>query len=156
MVRCALSMFRLRKARFTMNGKYWSLMAGVACTAFLYGPSLALAATSPTLGAAGTFSVLAALSMSAAGTGTTVSGDLGLSPGLASSKTGPWTVGGTQYFGPLSLAFTAQGAALNAFINLAGQASSGTWAVSPWSPVPGVWNAALDTTFAGTITLSGG
>ena len=27
---------------------------------------------------------------------------------------------------------------------------------SPWSPVPGVWTAASDATFAGTITLSGG
>ena len=139
-----------------MNGRYWSLVAGVACTALLHGPSPASAATSPTLGAAETFSVLAASSMSAAAAGTNVTGDLGLSPGLASSLTGPWTVGGTEYFGPLSLAATAQTDALGAFNNLAGQSSDGGWSASPWSPVPGVWTAASDTTFAGTITLNGG
>jgi type VI secretion system secreted protein VgrG len=108
------------------------------------------------MGAAGSFSVLAALSMSAAGAGTVVSGDLGLSPGLAVSRTGPWTVGGTQYFGPLSLAATAQTAALGAFNNLAGQSSNGAFPLPSTSPVPGVYTAASDTTFAGTITLSGG
>ncbi len=114
------------------------------------------AASAPPLGAAASFSVLAALSMSAAGAGTVVSGDLGLSPGLAVSRTGPWTVGGTEYFGPLSLAATAQANALTAFNDLAGQGSDGAWSASPWSPVPGVWTAASDTTFAGTITLNGG
>ena len=114
-----------------------------------------LAASVPNLGAAGSFSVLAALSMSAAGAGTTVGGDLGLSPGLASSKTGPWTVGGSEYFGPLTLAGNAETDALGAFNNLAGQASDGTWSGST-SSVPGVWTAASDTVFAGTLTLNGG
>ena len=77
-----------------------------------------LAADAPLLGAADSFSVLAALSMSAAGAGTTVEGDLGLSPGLETSRTGPWTVGGTEYFGPLSLAADAQAAALAAYNNM--------------------------------------
>ncbi len=114
-----------------------------------------LAASAPNLGAAGSFSVLAALSMSAAGAGTTVGGDLGLSPGLESSKTGPWTVGGSEYFGPLSLAGTAETDALGAFNNLAGQPSDGTWTGST-SPVPGVWTVASDTTFDGTLALNGG
>jgi hypothetical protein len=111
-------------------------------------------ASSPPLGAASSFSVLAALSMSAAEAGTTVSGDLGLSPGVEVSKTGPWTVGGSQYFGPSSLAFDAQGAALGAFNNLAGQTSDGVWAST--NPVPGVWTIAEDQTFTGTLTLTGG
>ncbi len=131
------------------------LLTTLAFVAVVCIGSPAVAATAPPLGTADTFSVLAALSMSAAGAGTTVSGDLGLSPGLASSLTGPWTVGGTEYFGPLSLAGTAQTDALGAFTNLAGQSSSGPWAVSPWSPVPGVWTVGTDVTFAGTITLSG-
>jgi hypothetical protein len=113
------------------------------------------AATLPELGAAASFSVLAASSAASANM-TILSGDLGLSPGLAVSRTGPWTVGGTEYFGPLSLAATAQTDALGAFNNLAGQFSDGVWSASPWSPLPGVWTAASDTTFAGTITLSGG
>lgn len=113
------------------------------------------AATSPSLGAASSFSVLAGLSMSAAGAGTTVTGDLGLSPGLAVSRTGPWTVGGSEYFGPTSLAGDAQTAALGAFNDLAGQTSDGVWG-GAINPVPGVWTDASDTTFAGTLTLTGG
>jgi len=121
------------------------------------GPIVAhAAATAPALGTASTFSVLANLSMSAAGAGTTISGDLGLSPGLAVSKTGPWTVGGSQYFGVGGLSATAQTDALSAYNNLAGQSSNGVWGVNPWSPAPGVWTVALDTTFTGTITLNGG
>jgi hypothetical protein len=125
----------------------FSLVGGVALAA-------PLAATAPGLGAAASFSVLAALSASAAGAGTTISGDLGLSPGLASSRTGPWTVGGTEYFGPLSLAANAQIDALGAFVNLAGQPSSGTWSGAT-SPAPGVWTDAGSSTFAGTLMLTG-
>lgn len=112
-------------------------------------------ATAPSLGAATSFSVLAALSMSAAGAGTTISGDLGLSPGLAVSRTGPWTVGGSEYFGTGGLSEDAQADALIAFNNLALQLTDGPWSTDPWSPAPGVWTEASDTTFAGTITLSG-
>jgi len=89
------------------------------------GHNVAQAASAPSLGGASSFSVLAALSMSAAGAGTTISGDLGLSPGLAVSKTGPWTVGGSEYFGVGGLSATAQTAALNAFNNLGSQSSDG-------------------------------
>ena len=123
----------------------------------LAGPNTAYAAiaTSPNLGDAASFSVLAGLSMSAAGAGTTISGDLGLSPGLETSKTGPWTVGGSQYFGTTGLSATAQGAALIAYGNLAGQTTSGVWGTTPWTPVPGVWTSASDKTFTGTIYLNG-
>ena len=133
-----------------------SLLASVGFAALLSlaQTDAALAADAPPMGNAATFSVLAALSAASANM-TTVCGDLGLSPGLAVSRTGPWTVGGTEYFGPLSLAANAQTAALGAFINLAGQFSNGGWGVNPWSPPPGVWTVPLDTTFAGTITLTG-
>jgi hypothetical protein len=115
----------------------------------------ARAATAPSLGNADNFSVLAALSMSAAGAGTTISGDLGLSPGLAVSRTGSWTVGGSEYFGTGGRSANAQTDALAAFNNLAGQTSDGGWGTNPWSPVPGTWTVAADTTFTGTITLDG-
>jgi len=120
---------------------------------------VAHAATAPSLGAASSFSVLAALSMAANGGGTTVSGDLGLSPGLAVSRTGVWSVGGTEYFGPLSLAGNAQTDALNAYNILVGETTNGGWSVGPsWSPAPGVYTIApgTDETFTGTITLNGG
>ena len=112
-----------------------------------------LGALVPSLGAATSFSALAALSMSSANT-TTISGDLGLSPGIASSKTGPWTVGGSEYFGPGTLAAQAQADALAAFNNLAGQTSNGLWDLNI-NPLPGVWTVPSDATFAGTLTLSG-
>lgn len=114
------------------------------------------AATKPSLGAAESFSVLAWLSMSAANP-TTVSGDLGLASGLAASKTGTWiVVGGSEYFGPSSLAATANANALSAYNNLAGQGPpDGTFPVTSFAPGPGVYNAASDITFTGTITLSG-
>ena len=113
-----------------------------------------LMADAPLLGAADSFSVLAALSMSAAGAGTTVEGDLGLSPGLETSRTGSWTVGGTEYFGPLSLAADAQAAALAAYNNMTSQTSDGAWSGAV-NPVAGVWTDAGDVTFDGTLTLSG-
>jgi len=134
------------------------LVLAVALTVPAGGSQAAgLSASAPDLGDATTFSVLAALSMSATAAGTTVSGDLGLSPGLAVSRTGPWTVGGDEYFGTGGLSADAQADALIAFNNLAGQASNGPMStVSPWSPVPGVWTApGSDITFAGTITLNG-
>ena len=114
-----------------------------------------LTATAPPLGAASSFSVLADSSMSAAGPGTHVAQDLGLSTGLASSLTGPWTVGGTEYFGPQSLAKTAHNDSQSAFTNMVGQTPDGQWGGST-NPLPGVWNEAIDATFTGTLTLNGG
>jgi hypothetical protein len=111
-------------------------------------------ATAPGLGAASSFSALAALSASSANT-TTLGGDLGLSPGVESSRTGPWSVGGSEYFGPTTLAGNAQTDALGAYNNLAGQSSDGTWSVAT-SPAPGVWTESSSATFTGTLTLNGG
>jgi len=121
----------------------------------LTGPTVALAAaTAPSLGAATSFSVLTALSASSANT-TTLSGDLGFSPGEAVSKTGTWVVGGAEYYGTGGLSETAQSAALGAFNNLAAQTSSGVWSLNA-SPLPGVWTTATSATFSGpTLTLNG-
>ncbi|MFA6228294.1 MAG: ice-binding family protein [Patescibacteria group bacterium] len=113
----------------------------------------AATATAPSLGDAASFSVLGAAAMSSANI-TTISGDLGLSPGLAASKTGTWThTGGADYFGTGGLSASAQIAALAAFNNLASQTTSGVWASN--SPAPGVWTIASDQTFSGTLTLDG-
>ena len=122
----------------------------------LNGPIAALAvATAPDLGVADSFSVLAEPSMTAANP-TTISGDLGLSTGLEASKVGTWThTGGSDYFGPLSLAKNAYDDALIAFNNLAGQTTSGVWSLSA-SPLPGVWTTAVSAVFPGpTLTLTG-
>jgi type VI secretion system secreted protein VgrG len=113
-----------------------------------------LGATAPNLGAAKNFSALAGLSASSANT-TTLDKNLGLYPGVESSRTGPWVVGGSEYFGPGTLAQDAQASALSAFGNLAGQASNGTWG-GTINPPAGVWTDASDSTFSGTLTLTGG
>lgn len=58
------------------------------------------------LGLAASFSVFAGSAMTADAMGATVSGDLGVNPGL--SVSGPWTVGGTSYFGTGGLSGTAK------------------------------------------------
>ena len=74
--------------------KYLTISIILLLLCSVVGPSFDVAATplaaasAPSLGNASTFSVLAALSMSAAAAGTTVSGDLGLSPGEAISEPG--------------------------------------------------------------------
>jgi len=111
-------------------------------------------ATSPSLGAASGFSALAAVAASSATT-TTLAGNLGLSPGVETSKTGTWVVGGSEYYGPLTAAADAQSAALTAYNNLAGQGSDGSWSLAS-APLPGVWTTASSATFADTLTLTGG
>lgn len=112
-----------------------------------------LAATAPSLGAAGAYSVLAAQSASSANT-TTIAGNLGLSPGLEVSITGPWVVGGAIYFGATGPAADAQAGALSAYNNLAGQTSDGLWS-GALEPQPGVWSSGSSETFTGTLTLNG-
>jgi len=102
--------------------KFIKLLPIILVSLFFIPVSKVFAATVPDLGAADSFSVLGALSASSANT-TTLSGNLGLSPGLAVSRTGPWVVGGSEYFGPLTLAGTAQTDALTAFNDLVGQSS---------------------------------
>ncbi len=112
-----------------------------------------LNATAPGLGAAGDYSVLGALSASSANT-TTIAGNLGLSPGLEVSITGPWVVGGAIYFGATGPAADAQSGALGAYNNLSGQTSDGLWSGAT-APLPGVWSSGSSETFTGTLTLNG-
>ncbi len=112
-----------------------------------------LAATAPGLGAAGAYSVLAAQSANSANM-TVISGNLGLSPGMDTSITGPWDVGGATYFGATGPAADAQTSALGAYNNLAGQGSDGLWSGAT-APLPGVWSSGSSETFTGTLTLNG-
>lgn len=142
------------------------LLGGVAALSLalsLVGPiPVFAAATKPSMGAAASFSVLAGLSMSSTASNTSVSGNLGLSPGFAASKTGTWTVGGIQSFGDSNPtpAFNAQAAALAAYNVLVSpilNPSDGPFSVGPaWSPAPGVYTDASSPAYTGTITLNGG
>lgn len=112
-----------------------------------------LNASSPGLGYAGSFSVLAGVSTNSANT-STLEGDLGLYPGVASSRTGYWVVGGSEYFGPGTTAQDAQGSALSAFLNMGAQGSNGAWGGNH-APPPGVWTDSSSPSFTGTLTLEG-
>ncbi len=123
----------------------------------LMGPisAFAVAATAPGLGAAATFSVLAGPSITADGSGATISGDLGVSPG--NTKTGTWThTGGSDYLGN-STAADAMSAAVAAW-NTMGSSGGTAWnPASDNNPLPGLYTRSGDATFPGTtpLTLNG-
>ena len=93
--------------------------------------------------------------MTADGSGATVSGDLGVNPGL--SVSGPWTVGGSRYFGTGGLSGTAKTDATSAWTNMSttNQPLGTTWiSVTDLSPAPGLYSAG-DSTLSGMLTLTG-
>ena len=69
------------------TGSYRSLLVGAGVAALLYGPSPTFAQTAPSLGQATSFGVLAASAVTNTGP-SVITGDLGISPGNASSVTG--------------------------------------------------------------------
>lgn len=100
-----------------MKSKYLILFASMGVAAFLLVQSRALAQSAPSLGAAATFAVLGASTVTNTGL-TVVTGDLGVSPGTAVTGFPPGTVSGTIYTGPLSAAGPAQRDAALAFLAL--------------------------------------
>src|SRR3954449_8858281 len=106
------------RARRTLQ----TVFVGVAMLTLLRAPD-AMAQTAPSLGAAQSFAVLGGTSVSNTGP-SVINGDLGISPGVASSITGMGaaTVNGATYAGPLTLAGQAQAGRNAALVNLQGQA----------------------------------
>lgn len=117
--------------------KFSIFVFAVAITLGLIGSTVAHAATSPSLGAADTYSVLSGTAATNTGA-TTISGDLGVSPAAAYNDAGTttFTLPGNPKFPPTSDA--AQLANSDAFLAL--------------SAAP---NVACDTTYAGTKDLAG-
>src|SRR3989338_5505084 len=99
----------------------------------LISPVSVLAATTPSLGAAGTYSVLSSTYTNTSA-GTTISGDVGFTTGPAVAPAGTHANYGSS--APYSTAGSAQGSALSA---LASQACTFTFA-------PGAINLSTDTT----------
>jgi len=97
-----------------------SPLAGMGFAALLYGASPALAAVAPTLGVAGSFAVLGASTVTNTGS-SVLTGDLGVSPGLAITGFPPGTVTGTTHAGD-AVALQAQSDLVTAYNALAGQA----------------------------------
>ncbi len=130
----------------------------------------AFAATQPNLGTADTFGVLAATTVTndpTLGTGTVVTGDLGLFPGTSITGFPPGTVTGTIHIADAT-ADAAQDDALIAFNALAAESCDNT---SPWPTNAGVrqmagltlgpgvycsdFGSSLNLSSGGTLTLSG-
>jgi hypothetical protein len=116
------------------------------------------AATSPSLGAAGSYSVLAGSTVTNTGT-TIVSGDLGVSPGSAITGFPPGIVGGTIHSGDAHAAL-AQAASTAAYNNLLqtcdhryGPGDQDLTLLSPLGP--GVYCADSSFSLSGTLRLSG-
>jgi hypothetical protein len=76
---------RLRKARFDMNGRYWSLVTSVTFGALLLGSSPGLAQS---LGSTQRFAILGGSAVNANGTGSVVNGEVGVSPAAGTFITG--------------------------------------------------------------------
>lgn len=118
--------------------------------------AFATAAVAPNLGTSASFSVFGGSAMTADSSGATVSGDLGVNPGLSAS--GPWTVGGTSYFGTGGLSGTAKTDATTAYtsMNTTNKPGGTTWnPVSDLTPTAGLYTVAGSATITGNLTLSG-
>lgn len=151
----------LLKTRRLAKFAYATALAGLLLTVVISmtgGVVLAapLAATSPTLGAAGSFSVLGGETVTNTG-GTVISGDLGVSPGSAVVGFPPGIVNGTIHAAD-GLAADAQAANTAAFIFLDQGCDttypSGSVELGGLDLVPGVYCADAFT-LSGTLTLSG-
>ena len=144
-----------------MTRKSLGLVASVGLVTLLHGPSRASAQVSPSLGTAGTYSILAGSAVTNTGA-TTISGDVGISPGIGPTPhfTGFGTVvlGGTVHDADAA-ALTAQGDKNTAYGALdQGCTVSYAGAFKELAGVtlgPGVYCATSFHLTAGTLTLSG-
>jgi hypothetical protein len=136
---------------------------GVATLSFVtvlgFGGQSAFAATSPTLGAADPYAVIAGVAITNTGS-SVITGNIGLSPGAASSITGfpPGTVSGTTDAADAA-SLAAQNAATAAYLVAAGESSTGTVAggdLGGSTLTPGVYTSASSLALTGTVTLNGG
>jgi hypothetical protein len=145
-----------RNSSWAINGGLTALVAGALMVAFSTTP--AWSATSPSLGAASTASVVAGTTVTNTGP-TTLSGDLDLFPGTSVTGFPPGTVGGTVNTGTLNAtaASNAMIAETAAYGVLAGAPVTGTanTDLSGLSFAPGVYAASSGLSLTGTVTLVG-
>src|SRR5450830_579164 len=137
-----------------MKIKSPGILACVGFTALLYGASPALAAVAPTLGAAGSFAVLGASTVTNTGS-SVLTGDLGVSPGLAITGFPPGTVTGTTHAGD-AVALQAQIDVTAAYNALTGQACNTVLTgqdLGGMTLPPGVYCFSSSAQLTGTLTL---
>jgi uncharacterized repeat protein (TIGR01451 family) len=146
-----------------MTRRNVGLIVGAGFAVILCAPSLASAQTSPSLGTAGTYSVLAGSQVTNTGI-SSVNGDVGIRPGIPPDYVngGTLTIGGTLHDAD-GAALTAQADMQTAYGNTAGnlgaQGCTVTYAgafkeLGGSNLVPGVY-CATSFHLSGTLTLSG-
>jgi uncharacterized membrane protein YgcG len=144
----------------------WStvgLVLATATTAVLLAGGLSIpeasAATTPPvqLGAATPFAVLASSTITNTGTGTTVSGDVGLSPGTTIAAFPPGQIiDGTKHDDDAAAA-AAQTALTGAYLDAAGRTpfTAAPPTLAGQTLAPGVYKASSSLGLVGTVTLNG-
>ena len=145
--------------KFTRKGA--ALIAAAAVISFAFIPSAAHAAGGPIdLGDADTFAVLGASEVTFAGAGgdaekTTVSGDVGVSPGTSITGQNNLILTAGTVYDPPSVADDAQADLLTAYNTAAGltPTATGLGNLTGQSLVPGVYSG--DLSLDGALTLAG-
>ena len=136
-----------------MNLKSLMIPAGLGLSALAFGSSTALA-QKPSLGAAQSFAVLGASTVTSAGA-STVTGDLGVSPGTAVTGLPPGTMTGSLHAGD-AVALKAQGDLTAAYNACAGATSTATMTgqdLGGRTLTPGVYTFAASAPLNGILTL---
>jgi len=133
-----------------------SLLVGVAFAALLLlaQTNAALAATAPSLGTAATFAILGGSTVTNTGS-SVLTGDLGVSPGLAITGFPPGIVNGTTHAGG-AVALQAQSDLVTAYNDLAGQACDTDLTgqdLGGMTLTPGAYCFSSSAQLTGTLTL---
>jgi Ice-binding-like len=137
------------KARF-LSVVVFALLAGVS-------PMAVQAATAPSLGAAASFAVLGASTVTCTGP-SVITGDVGVSPGSAITGFPPCTLTGTLHAAD-AVSLQAQANALTAYNQLAGAACTTDLTgqdLGGMTLKPGVYCFSSSAQLTGTLNLSGG
>lgn len=139
-------------SRFNQNG--WRWLTGLGLIASLWGAIPALAATAPTLGAAQSYAVFGATTVTSTGA-SAITGDVGVSPGTSVTGFPPGTLSGTIHINDGS-AIAAKGLIATAYgglsqvcnTNLTGQDLGGM------TLTPGVYCFDSSAQLTGALTLN--
>jgi hypothetical protein len=132
------------------------LLASVSLMAFFCGGSPAFAQTAPSLGSAQSFAVLGGSTVTNTGP-TTITGDLGVSPGAAVTGFPPGLVSGGTIHAADAVALAAQNSVTTAYNSLASQACTLDLTgqdLGGKTLTPGVYCFSTSAQLTGTLTLN--
>jgi hypothetical protein len=138
-----------------MKRKSLRLATSMGCAALLCGATSAFAQTAPTLGPAQSFTVLGGSTVTNTGT-TTITGDVGVSPGSAVTGFPPGLVVSGTIHAANAVALAAQNSVITAYNSLAGQPCTVNLTgqdLGGLTLTPGVYCFDTSAQLTGTLTL---